>query len=292
MRPALPNFDVVVADPLTIHVESGGKTVFQLNFDRIAQYCTQQPDRCDEALADYAAKASRMVADQNAPLAPESLRAVVRPAAYVDALKQQLGGSVEFVAAPLAGDLEVLCYADLPTAMRPVFAADIARLKLDAAAALALCRKNVAAVLPPLKVALEPDAIGTLRGDAYESSYLALHDAWAPLAHSLAHPLLVARAGRRCRLLHRREGRGGAGRAADPGGPGACDGAAPDLGARLPLDRDGLGGRRRLMLQGALVAARPLATPRSQMTTLYNRHPPAATGSASRRSPTASSPLR
>lgn len=192
MRPALPNFDVVVADPLTIHVESGGKTVFQLNLDRIAQFCTQQPDRCDEALADYAAKASRMVADQNAPLAPESLRAVVRPAAYVDALKQQLGGGVEFVAAPLAGDLEVLCYADLPTAMRPVFAADIARLKLDAAAALALCRKNVAAVLPPLKVALEPDAIGTLRGDAYESSYLALHDAWAPLAHSLSHPLLVA----------------------------------------------------------------------------------------------------
>ena len=125
MRPALPNFAVVVADPLTLRVESGGKTVFQLNLDRIAQYCAAQPDRCDEALSDYATKASRLVADQNAPLAAETLRAVVRPSFYVDALRKQLGGDVELVAAPLAGDLDVLCYADLATAMRPVFATDI-----------------------------------------------------------------------------------------------------------------------------------------------------------------------
>ncbi len=194
-RQALPaGYDVTIADPLTLKIGLHGAVPNQVNLDRINAVCTAEPNQCDVALSDFVGKIAQLVKDEAAPPAREQLRAVVRPTDYRDEMKRELGGS-EPVTAPLDGGLIVMCYFDMPTAMRVATDADIKSLGLTSDDAIALCKRNVEAALSPLLTQIKelPDrAFGTLSGDPYQSSRIIFHDDWAPVAAKMGGHLIVA----------------------------------------------------------------------------------------------------
>jgi hypothetical protein len=199
LQKTFPSLDVVVVDPLTLKLSLKGQEMsYQLNFDRIERFCsTASPTDCDATLHDFVTKAGQMVVASNEAPDKDTLRAVVRPASYVETLKGVLAKSGQrdtFVTVPLASDLATLCYFDLPTTMRPVLHADIVPLGLTDEQALEVCKANVRKELPPLDNLRKPDSdsFGELKGNPYESSYLALHDDWSNLAESMGWRLIVA----------------------------------------------------------------------------------------------------
>jgi hypothetical protein len=208
LRKALPGDTIVIVDPMTIAFGPAGKPSYRLSLDRIAHACTENPDDCDTVLAGFVDKASHIGDVKTVAVTPDRLRIVVRPADYVAVLQKTLQTrrpDAMLVAAPLAGDLVEACYLDLPTMLRPIEAKELAPLGLDVKAALALCEKNAAAALPPIP-APDPGPVTILAGDPYESSYLALHDAWAARAKAFDGHLLVAVPGAEIVLYMRDDG--------------------------------------------------------------------------------------
>jgi hypothetical protein len=200
---ALPGYEITIADPLTIKIHAANRPAddtFLLNLDRVAAYCAHSPGDCGHAISQFVARIVPVIQAQNSKLAPTqaALRAVVRPAAYAAQLTALMAKSGGLVSEPVAGDVVMLCYFDMPTAMRPTTKSDLASLNLSPEQALDLCRQNTRAALPPLPKtpprSAKPTegAIGVLNGDPYESSYLSLHDAWAPMAGMLGGRMLVA----------------------------------------------------------------------------------------------------
>jgi hypothetical protein len=203
LRAALPGYQVTIVDDMTLRVgkpSAPPDQQMQVNLDRVADYCHRAPDDCQTMLSDYVAKTVDMVKSEDIQPSVASLRAVVRPAAYVAELgdlMRKRGQSP--VSAPLVGDLAVLCYFDLPATMRPVGSTDLAKLGVPPQGALDRCRANTRAALPELthlKPQPQPSgkkgAIMMLTGDPYESSYLALHDEWSTLAAAFGGRLLIA----------------------------------------------------------------------------------------------------
>ena len=201
-RNALPGYVVTVADPLTLKLGKAsqpGEQPLQVNLDRVVDFCGRAPAGCGQELSDFVAKIVGVIGAQDTKPSLAALRAVVRPATYVEQLtsgmKEKAGA---LVSAPLAGDVVMICYLDMPTAMAPVFEKDLAKIAISRDQALRTCRTNTRAGLPSLPHTPpsggEPGAgtIGVLSGDPYESSYLILHDDWAPLARALGGRLLVA----------------------------------------------------------------------------------------------------
>lgn len=130
---------------------------------------------------------------------PEALRVVVRPAAYVASLRRsaQANPDAAPVTEPLAGALELVAVLDFPRSVGVVQRATLQRLGLSDAEAMARARANTLAALPPLTqvarpLPLPPRSIGTLTGhNFYESSRLADHAAWEPIARGAEGQLLV-----------------------------------------------------------------------------------------------------
>jgi hypothetical protein len=130
---------------------------------------------------------------------PEALRVVVRPAAYVESLRKaaQANPDAAPVAVPFAGPLEVVAVLDFPRSVGVVQRATLQRLGLSDAEAMARARANTRAALAPLSqvarpLPLPPRSIGTLTGHGfYESSRLADHAAWEPIARGAEGQLLV-----------------------------------------------------------------------------------------------------
>jgi hypothetical protein len=131
---------------------------------------------------------------------PEALRIAVRPAARLDAAGQQLGSPL--VSTPLAGPLVLLAVLDFPRAVQFVTRQTLPQLGLTEAETLARARANTIAALPPLAQVARPlplppatdgqGAMFRLTGDPfYESSRLADHAAWAPIARGARGQLLV-----------------------------------------------------------------------------------------------------
>lgn len=197
---ALPGYHVMVVDPLTIKIGKTGQPEdqrFQINLDRIASYCARAPDDCADAVSEYVSNTVPTIKAQEPKPATAALRAVVRPAAYVaDLANMEAKYGNQLVSAPFAGDLVMLCYFDEPTAMRPALTGDLAKIGLSPARALAICVQNTRTALPRLPTAPSRQgplgAIGDMEGDPYESSYLLLHDEWAPLAAKFGGHVLVA----------------------------------------------------------------------------------------------------
>jgi hypothetical protein len=99
------------------------------------------------------------------------------------------------VSVVLSPDLEFVAAIRTSGATRPLDANDLQALGLDRSAALLLAKANVAAGLRPfedLVVRPIPQPFGRIEGDYGEASRLALHDAWAPLAHAANGHLVVA----------------------------------------------------------------------------------------------------
>jgi hypothetical protein len=196
LRRALPpNFEVIIVDPLTIKVGPHGVSAFQLNLDRLNSVCAADPDHCGPVLEDFVSKAAQFVTTRLTAPSREQLRAVLRPVEFVDQIKQRLDGH-EPVAVPFVGGLAIVCYIDTPTVMGVATDSTIKSLGFTTTdEAIALCKRNVKAALPPLQSQLKkiPDrSFGTLTDDPYQSSRLIFHDDWAPVAAEFGGHLIVA----------------------------------------------------------------------------------------------------
>jgi hypothetical protein len=197
-RTALPGYDVTIVDPLTLKLAPRGQEGYEVHLDRMAAFCTDNPQRCEDSLHGFTANMIEAVKSRDTPLDAATLRAVVRPARYVEQMKRAVAEKrpgVDLIAAPLAGDLYVLCYFDQPTTMRVTMTNDLAALALTPDTAMARCRRNVRAALPPLAPQLKdlPDrAFAVLEQKDYGSSYFLFPEDWAELAARLGGHLIVA----------------------------------------------------------------------------------------------------
>lgn len=197
LKLSLSGTEIAVSDPLTLQLKLPSQTNVQINLDRISNFCTaNSAEDCDHEISDFVAKTVVFAKSQMAPLRIELLRAAVRPAEYVGTLnKMAISNGTELISEPLAGDLVTLCYFDAPTTMRPAMTKDLPAIGLEPSNAMAMCKANVKAALPPLDAILAQQPAGKgglLHGDAYESSYLIYASDWSVLAAKYGGHLLVA----------------------------------------------------------------------------------------------------
>jgi len=197
LKQVLPDHRVDVAGPLTIKLtpQNGGQPI-QLNLDRVHGFCQQNADECSAVLGDFVAKSASTIRDMNAAIDRSMLRVVVRAKVYMDAISQQLGADTakQLAMEPLTEDLMVVCYLDLPDALRPAMVGDFQKLGISKEEAMQAARANQASAgsLDKELQDLPKDAIGTVSGDVYASSWLALHEAWKQPVVRLGGGLIVA----------------------------------------------------------------------------------------------------
>lgn len=192
---AMPESRLVVRGPLTL--QGTGAFEGQINLDRMWSFCVRNAVDCDREMEVYLANTARSVAEFGQPLNPRQLRIVVRPEQTIAELRRAVAsaGGGEPIADRLSGDLWRACMFDFPSSARFVVTADLAKLGLSREQALQACEQNVAATLRPLAEAAKPlpsRGIGVIEGHEYDSSRVALHHDWRPLAESMDGNLIVA----------------------------------------------------------------------------------------------------
>lgn len=199
LKQALTDYEVTILSPLTIRITKPGSNAgLTANLDRMHDFCASNKDGCSQMLQSFVAQAAATLKNVNlATVDPSMLRAVVRPKTYVEGLRKQIGDNrvAEMATEDLGGDLTIICYIDFPTAARPAMMADFDKLGISKEAALSKGKENVAAILGSLSTSvkdLRQREIGALSGNYYESSLLALHDAWADIAQRFDGELIVA----------------------------------------------------------------------------------------------------
>ena len=195
---ALPESRVEVKGPLTLGLSGAGLSAqFQINLNRVWDFCVRNRDACAAAMAQHVAVTAASLRDVP-DVDVASLRMVVRPAGYVAAIKQQSVGQAgaQPIAAPYAGDLWLMLVTDTPNSLRAVTVRDLQKLNMNIEQAVELALRNVEALLPPLSKVVRPlpaNGVGRIEGDYYESSRLLVHeDSWTELARSFKGRLLVA----------------------------------------------------------------------------------------------------
>jgi len=183
---ALAGQAVTIKGPLTLKVGE-----LQANLDRIYHFCRADAGSCKDEIDRYTQGFAQVLKDLNAPLRKEAVRLAVRPSSYA----RQAAPGKAIRTWPLAGDLMIMPVLDSPRATRSLNEDDFKKLGMKADQVYQLGQANLRATLAPLMrqaPVAGPGKIGQVAGDAYESSRLALHDSWAPLADAQGGVLIVA----------------------------------------------------------------------------------------------------
>ncbi len=192
---ALPNAKVAVKGPLALSIAMPGRSAESMSLDNVYAFCLRNPQACEKGLVSHVAS---MAASYKAPdtIEPSQLRAIVRPAAMVEAADKAYarhGGAS--VSERLIGGLWVMCAQDRPGAVAILNANELAKLKLSREQALAACKQNVETSLPPLEPFRRDypwPGVNLVAGDPYVSSWLIFPERWTGIAESVDGDLLVA----------------------------------------------------------------------------------------------------
>lgn len=197
-RSALGDADVLVDQPLTLKLGP-----LQANLDRVHAYCRRNAEGCAAELDRYVKTVADMRRQADVKDTPEALRMVVRTIDYGQALHRtaQQAATPEKVRdseplpQPFVDGLIALPVVDGADSLRMLNRSGAQTLGLSPEQAQARGLANLRAALKPLADVARPVAagrIGTVAGDAYESSRLLLHGDWAALAQAQAGVLVVA----------------------------------------------------------------------------------------------------
>ncbi|HLW93702.1 MAG TPA: hypothetical protein VKS78_20700 [Roseiarcus sp.] len=196
---ALPAAKVEIkGPPLTLMIDGLAAGSIQMNLDSVYSYCRRAPDDCDERLAAQVAQAMALFNRMKTPLQQSDLRAIVRTTAYVEGAEELYKAQGDLVAEPLVGDLWILCVVDMPGAMQILAPGELPNLKLSAAEALTICKRNSAVTLRPLAPSRRDypwAGVDLITGDPYDASWLIFPERWAAIAESMQGDLLVAAPG-------------------------------------------------------------------------------------------------
>jgi len=193
----LPQYEVVIADSLTLKINLDGKEKYQLNLDRISAYCAENKDGCDSVVQGFLDRSIKMLNTPEFAVTAEKLRVVVRPKDFIAQVKETTKGdpSVSPLFEPYL-DLDMVCEFDTPTATKLVLSTDLSALKLTAIDAIARAKANMHSALTPVAAQardIRPGEFGALMADTgYTSSWLLFPDGWKDLAARFDNHLLVA----------------------------------------------------------------------------------------------------
>lgn len=194
-REALPDHRISMTEPLALKVisQQGEESTYALN--RAHDYCVGNPGEAADWLKAYVHKMRESIKDVNAPIDRSMLRVVVRPKDYVERMQQSVAEKGSSLALePLTEDLTVVCYLDMPTALRTALPDDFEALGLSPEEALEVAKDNLAAGQDEFLDSLKDldDGIAILTGDVYQSSWFALPEFFEDLAELYDGSLLVS----------------------------------------------------------------------------------------------------
>ncbi|MET0312245.1 MAG: hypothetical protein ABW051_09355 [Burkholderiaceae bacterium] len=171
-----------------------GEAVGNINIERIHASCKGNPAACNEALDRYAKNAARAIHDQHRPIDGSMVRLALRPAGYIDTVRQQAGTATVVYARPMPGGLAAVALLDFSTSARFAGPKDLAKLGVDEAGLFRLGEENLRASLQPLAQAAPPTGgtrVGAIVGEDYASSRILFHDQWKDLSARMNGYLLV-----------------------------------------------------------------------------------------------------
>jgi hypothetical protein len=191
-RKALPDRHLRVAGALTLKMTGDGQPNVTIQLDNIYAFCTRDPANCDTAVAQHVTKITASY--QGLPEAePKLLRALIRPAAYVDNIRKMYAGKGEPPVAPFIGDLWIVCALDMPQAIEVLKPGDLAKLGMSLDEAIKIAIKNDEAILAPIEQAsVVLPHLHLISNNPYDSSRLLLVQSWATLVQTNGGQLLVA----------------------------------------------------------------------------------------------------
>lgn len=179
---------VTVKGPLTLEVGS-----LQANLDRVFGFCRKNAPDCQAEIDRYTQAVVQVIKERNAPPAKDAVRLAVRPGAFIRQYEAATGAKLQTW--PLAGDFVIVPVLDSPRTIHTLTEADFKKLDMDADHIYQLGLANLKATLKPLMSeapAAKAGQIGRVAGDAYDSSRLAMHESWTPLAEAQGGVLIVA----------------------------------------------------------------------------------------------------
>jgi hypothetical protein len=191
-----PGVKARVVAPLWLKIHTG-RGDFQAYLNTAYATCQRHGSDCEDFMRrQIKAMATAFTAAPSTPTTAE-LRVTVRPSSYVDEIAAVSRGKSAPIAEPLVGDLWVIGVRDEPTTIATLSQSELDTLKLDAAGALTVGKRNVearlGAIVRPGFSQVEPgDGVVGLSGDDYLASLLALPDLWTPLAERFDGQLYVA----------------------------------------------------------------------------------------------------
>jgi len=182
---------VVVKGPLRLAI--GG---MQANLDRIFGYCSQTVTGCEREISNYVEGIAQATKDRAALPTRETVRVIVRTRQYVAAAWAAMPKDAQKLQPrELAGGLVMLPAIDMPRTIRSATPGDSDVLGISTDELFELGLTNLRAQLKPLMevaTAAKQGQIGHLSSDIYDSSRLALHESWSPLAKAQGGKLIVA----------------------------------------------------------------------------------------------------
>jgi uncharacterized protein YtpQ (UPF0354 family) len=193
----LPEYNVKPAGKLTLEGKrADGESTGQLSLDRVHAFCARNAQNCNAALDQYARGMGEAVKERNRPIEQSMVRLAIRPAAYVEQIRKQIGadgGAVYFK--PVAPGLMAIAVIDFTRAVRFVNDKDLAKLALTEEDLLRLGEKNLRSNAKPLsEVAPIPTAnsFGRITGEDYAASRIIFHDDWREMNAKLNNKLVVS----------------------------------------------------------------------------------------------------
>lgn len=181
---------VVIKGPLTLSIGP-----LQANLDRIYAFCKTNTSACAGEIGTYVNGVAATANNRNDPPTRAALRVVVRSADYMRQALREVDARGPALTRPLTEGLVIVPVLDSPRTVKIFNDKDRAALGLTPDQVFAIAIANVRGSLKPLVSAAKPAVpgqFGTLKGDYYATSRLALIDSWAPLAQAQGGVLIVA----------------------------------------------------------------------------------------------------
>ncbi|MHC4045133.1 DUF1444 domain-containing protein [Bradyrhizobium sp. 23AC] len=190
IRTAVRDTPVLIKGPLTLSIGP-----LQANLDRVYVFCKANTNSCGKEIATYVDGVVATARNRSDPPTRAALRVVVRSTDYMRRATAEFGSHGTIPTRPLVEELVIVPVLDSPRAIRMFNDKDRAALGLTQDQAFEIATANLRNSVKPLASVAKPvpaGQIGTLGGDYYQTSRLALIDSWAPLAKAQNGILIVA----------------------------------------------------------------------------------------------------
>lgn len=190
MRKEVQNLPVVIKGPLTLSIGP-----LQANLDRVHAFCKANAAGCSGEIGVYIRGTAEAARNKDDLPTRDAIRVVIRTADFMQKASAELGPKAAVPTKPLVEGLVIVPVLDSPRTVRMLNGENRDKLGLSPAQVFDVGIANLRRAVKPLMEVAKPAApgrFGSLGGDFYQTSRLALVDSWAPLAQAQGGVLLVA----------------------------------------------------------------------------------------------------